>query len=83
MEAYVSRLTTVVCVFLSFDETRRRFVEELRLGGTGVKVIVVESEQGNRSRGLGAAEPANELDNLPPDVRRVTHEELMLGVREL
>ncbi|MBC8143573.1 MAG: DUF58 domain-containing protein [Armatimonadetes bacterium] len=37
----VSRLTTVICVFLQYDERRRQFVELLRSTGVGVKVIVV------------------------------------------
>lgn len=37
----VSRLTTVICVFLDYDERRRQFVDLLRSTGVGVKVIVV------------------------------------------
>jgi len=58
-------------------------VEELRLSGAGVKVIVVEPERPHRPGGRRATEPSTELDNLPSDIRRVTHEELANGVREL
>ena len=37
----VSRLTTVICVFLEYDARRRAFVDLLRSTGVGVKVIVV------------------------------------------
>lgn len=42
----LNRLTTVICIVLEWDEPRRRFVEELRAQGVGVKVIwVAESEE--------------------------------------
>lgn len=37
----VHRLTTVICVFMTFDEKRRALVELLRSTGVGVKVILV------------------------------------------
>lgn len=41
----LSRLTTVICIVLDWDEPRRRFVEDLRAQGVGVKVIwVAESD---------------------------------------
>jgi uncharacterized protein (DUF58 family) len=39
----LERLTTVVCLFLSWDETRQAFAEQLRRGGAGVKVVLVAS----------------------------------------
>ncbi len=38
---YLSRITTIICVFMDWDETRRAFVERLRREGSGVRVIVV------------------------------------------
>jgi Uncharacterized conserved protein (some members contain a von Willebrand factor type A (vWA) domain) len=38
--AHLSRITTVICVFLCYDEVRREFVEKLRANGVGVKVIL-------------------------------------------
>lgn len=38
--ANISRLTTVICVFLQYDDRRREFVELLRSTGVGVKVII-------------------------------------------
>ena len=38
---YLSRITTIVCVFLDWNETRRAFVQRLRQQGTGLKVIIV------------------------------------------
>ncbi len=37
----IHRLTTVICVFMTFDEKRRALVELLRSTGVGVKVILV------------------------------------------
>jgi uncharacterized protein (DUF58 family) len=37
----LSQITTVFCFFLSWDETRRAFVEGLRQGGAAAKVFVI------------------------------------------
>ena len=42
--AHLSRITTIVCVFLSYDEARQQFVERLRMNGVGVKVLVVPAD---------------------------------------
>ncbi|GAB4451746.1 MAG: hypothetical protein OHK0029_01490 [Armatimonadaceae bacterium] len=44
IQQYIERLTTVVCVFLQWDDTRQTFVENLRAGGAGVKVLLVSSD---------------------------------------
>lgn len=44
IQGYVARLTTIICVFLTWNEQRRQFVEALRQNGTGVKVILVPAE---------------------------------------
>lgn len=44
IQDYVDRLTSVVCIFLTWDETRAAFVSNLRRGGAGVRVLVVAEE---------------------------------------
>jgi uncharacterized protein (DUF58 family) len=86
METYLSRLTTVVCIFLSYDETRQRFVENLRISGAGVKVIVVEPEHFPRSWWEGGDDRTPRNDGfavLAGDVMRLTHEEIQSGVSVL
>jgi uncharacterized protein (DUF58 family) len=41
IQQYVEQLTTVICIFLGWDESRHQFVEGLRMGGAGVKVLIV------------------------------------------
>lgn len=38
---HLAQITTVVCVLLDWDETRRAFVETLRQNGAGVKVVLL------------------------------------------
>jgi uncharacterized protein (DUF58 family) len=40
----MSRISTVICVFLDWNETRRNFVDRLRASGVAVKVIVLRDE---------------------------------------
>lgn len=40
----LSKITTVFCVFLSWDETRRAFVEGLRQNGAGAKIILLSED---------------------------------------
>jgi uncharacterized protein (DUF58 family) len=55
----LDRLTTVICIVLNWDESRRRFVDDLRAQGVGVKVLwVSETEEAH------ADEP--DLQVLPP-----------------
>jgi uncharacterized protein (DUF58 family) len=44
IQEYVDRLTSVVCVFLTWDETRAAFVNNLRRGGAGVRAFVVADD---------------------------------------
>jgi uncharacterized protein (DUF58 family) len=41
----LSRISTVICVFLDWNETRRDFVHRVRAQGTAVKVIIVRDGQ--------------------------------------
>jgi uncharacterized protein (DUF58 family) len=42
--SYLSRITTVICIFTDWNETRRAFAERLLREGAGVKVVVVRDE---------------------------------------
>lgn len=41
LHEHLSQITSVVCIFLDWTETRQAFVEGLRQGGAGVKTILV------------------------------------------
>jgi uncharacterized protein (DUF58 family) len=66
----LERLTTVVCVFLSWDATRQAFVEQLRMGGSGVKVVLVTSSENASSVTL-------------PDATVIDRERFEMGVSAL
>jgi uncharacterized protein (DUF58 family) len=75
LAANLLKTTSVVCVFLDWDETRRRFVASLRDGGTSVRVILVRD---------GAPTRDPELDrSLTGDVPVVTAERFAEGVDRL
>lgn len=62
--AIAERLTSVVCVFLAWDEIRQSFVENLLATGVGVKVVVVESEG---SADTQTTAPAGDVRFIGPD----------------
>ncbi len=68
----LSRISSVICVFIDWTETRREFVQKLLNQGVGVKVIVVDD-------GRNTLKPA--LDPLVGTV--LTLADLELGVAEL
>ncbi len=37
----LAQITTIICVFLDWDETRRQFAERMQKEGAGIKVVVV------------------------------------------
>jgi hypothetical protein len=43
LEEDLPQLTSVVCIFLDWNDTRHAFAESLRERGAGVKVIVLRS----------------------------------------
>lgn len=45
LHAERDRLTTIICIVLDWDETRRRFVDEFRQCGVGVKVLWVSETE--------------------------------------
>jgi uncharacterized protein (DUF58 family) len=42
---YLSRITTVICVFLDWNDTRRDFIHRLNMQGAGVKVLIVRDSE--------------------------------------
>lgn len=40
IQAYLDRLTTVICVFLEYGDVQRAFVQNFQQSGAGVKIIV-------------------------------------------
>ena len=70
LEAYLSRLTTVICLFLEWNEERQEFVKNLRSSGVGVKVLLL--------RGGG-------MDTLgfPPDARIIEEADWQNGISHL
>ncbi|MDQ2730363.1 MAG: DUF58 domain-containing protein, partial [Armatimonadota bacterium] len=56
---HLSKITTVVCVFLDWNETRQQFVYKLRQEGAGCRVIIVRD-------GPCTLDPAAEIDQLGP-----------------
>ena len=66
----LARLSTVICVFIDWNETRRRFVQSLTEQGVGLKALVV-------SDGPCEEDPAAD------GIRVLTPKEVMDGVAEL
>jgi hypothetical protein len=71
----LSRISTVICVFLEWNDARRAFVERLLEQGAAVKVILVSDEAGT---GDALAVP----DATGP-VSIITRERFEKGVDEL
>ncbi len=74
IQGYVARLTTIICIFLTWNEQRRQFVEGLRQNGTGVKVILVPSENAGRDEGFAPDEA---------DMAIIEPERFRLGIEEI
>ena len=45
IEANLERITSVICLFLDWDESRRAFAETIQSGGGAVKIIVLRDEK--------------------------------------
>jgi uncharacterized protein (DUF58 family) len=73
--ALLSKITTVVCVLLDWDEPRRAFVHRLAAEGAGVKVVVVRD-------GPCTLDPAVERD-VVGHVTVLSSAEVDAGVEEL
>jgi len=63
----LSRISTVICVFLDWNETRRAFVRNLKEQGVGLKTILI----------------SNQRPHGPGEVLALTNAELAHGVDEL
>jgi uncharacterized protein (DUF58 family) len=55
----LSRITTVICVFLDWNDTRRSFVHRLRAQGAAIKVLIVRDAK-------PTLDPAPDADLLGP-----------------
>ncbi|MCY3024262.1 MAG: DUF58 domain-containing protein [Planctomycetota bacterium] len=67
----LSRISTVICVFLDWNETRRAFVRNLRAENVGVKTIVISDT------------PCTLSPREEGDVRLLTHADFANGIEEL
>lgn len=71
---YLTRLTTVICVFMDWDEARRDFVHRLATRGTGVKVIIVRDSSCTLT-----AESPDSYDSIPT----LSRSDCERGIQEL
>ncbi|BDI33143.1 hypothetical protein CCAX7_51940 [Capsulimonas corticalis] len=55
LQENLSRITTVICVFLNWDETRLAFAQRMAQAGAGVKVILVRDGACTMDPGGGTA----------------------------
>ena len=72
--ANLAQITTMVCIFLNWDETRRAFVDRLRREGTAIRVLVVRDTP-------CALDP--DADNAPGLIRVLSRSDFMAGIEEL
>lgn len=70
----LAQITTIVCIFLNWDETRRAFVERLRREGTSVRVLVV--------RDIPCTLDPDD-DDIPGGVRILSKSDFLSGVEEI
>jgi uncharacterized protein (DUF58 family) len=71
----LARISTIICVFLDWNENRRAFCERLREQGVGVKVAVVRD-------GACTIDPGNDSDAFG-GIRVISKTEFTAGVEEL
>lgn len=72
---HLARITTVICVFLDWNESRRAFAHRLREQGTALKVIIVRD-------GPCTLDPAAEADRLG-HVPVISEADFRRGIEEL
>jgi uncharacterized protein (DUF58 family) len=75
LEEDLPQLTSVVCIFLDWNDTRHAFAESLRERGAGVKVIVLRS-------GSPTMNPADDL-NFEHEVVVIDEDAFAQGVQSL
>jgi uncharacterized protein (DUF58 family) len=69
----LTRISTVICVFLDWTESRRKFVQNMQQQGTGLKVLIVRDAPCTLDpRGEGSL-----------DVKILTRAQVKAGIREL
>jgi len=71
----LSRISSVICVFLNWDKQRRDFVERLRRQGVGVKVVII--------RDKACAENPSEDESVPGGLAHFSAQDFARGVQEL
>jgi uncharacterized protein (DUF58 family) len=71
---YLAQITTIICLFLDWDETRQAFVSRLMREGAGVKVIVVHD--GDCTLDPRAAD-------FPGGVTQITSAQFEAGITEI
>ncbi len=71
----LSRITTVICVFLDWNDTRRAFVHRLAQNGAGVKVVIVRE-------GDCALSPIADSDVIGP-IPVLSNADVQRGIEEL
>ncbi len=71
----LAQITTIICVFLDWTESRRRFVDQLQQQGVGLKVIVVRD-------GPCTVDPGAEGDKLGV-VPIISAKDFEMGIKEL
>jgi uncharacterized protein (DUF58 family) len=71
---YLAQITTIICLFLDWDETRQAFVSRLMREGAGVKVVVVRD--GDCTLDPHAAD-------LPGGITQITAAQFAAGITEL
>ena len=75
LRAHLDAISTVICVFLDWNESRRAFAQRLRGLGAGVKIVVVRN-------GPCSLDPALDEDSVGI-VRVLTSSALAEGLGEL
>lgn len=70
----LAQITTIVCIFLDWDETRRMFVDRLRREGTAVRVLVVRDSP-------CTLDP--DAETSPGSVRVLSRSDFLAGVEEI
>ena len=72
IEEHLAQITTIICVFLDWTETRRAFVERLALQGAAIKVLLARDTP-----------PSLEFDSGRVDILQVPRTHFESGVSEL
>lgn len=77
IEANLERITSVICIFLDWDEERRQFASNLAQSGAALKIIIVRDPA---TQGPPTLDPAR---SWPGEVIVLGSQEFAVGVRQL